>query len=117
MMKSVPTVKYQLRMRVSHALTKKKTSSSLFNNLQNLKKYDLEGNRVKRKNGKTIHSPGLGIVQEAEEEDDMIYNDGTGEIKYTDHAKLKPPTFPDWLKDLNKDVPPLPEGIPVMIPE
>jgi len=25
--------------------------------------------------------------------------------------------FPEWLKDLNKDVPPLPEGIPVMVPE
>lgn len=102
-------------MRVSHALTKKKTNSSLFNNLQNLKKYDLEGNRVKRKNGKNIQS--LGTVQEAEEEDDTIYNDGIGETKYTDHAKLQPPSFPDWLKDLNKDIPLLPEGIPVMVPE
>ncbi len=47
----------------------------------------------------------------------MIYNDGTGEIKFIDHARLKPPTFPDWLKDLNKDIPELPEGIPVMVPE
>ena len=45
MMKSVPTVKYQLRMRVSHAFTKNKNSSSLFNNLQNIKKYDMKGNK------------------------------------------------------------------------
>ena len=55
-------------------------------------------------------------IQEEDSDDDMIYNDGTGEIKYTDHANLKPIPLPKNYLELYKDLPPLPADIPVMIP-
>lgn len=37
-------------------------------------------------------------------------------MKYTHKAILRPAPYPEVLVELNKNLPPLPEGIPVMIP-
>ena len=49
-------------------------------------------------------------------EEEGIFNDGVGPIKYTHAAILRPIPYPAALVELNQNLPPLPEGIPVMIP-
>ena len=48
-------------------------------------------------------------------EDEEIFNDGNGPIKYTHGAKLNPIQMPQTLVDHAKKLPPLPPS-PIMIP-
>lgn len=54
--------------------------------------------------------------EKASEEEEGIFNDGTGPLKYTNCAILRPVPYPEVLVELHKGLPVLPEAIPVMLP-
>ena len=49
------------------------------------------------------------------EEEEIVFNDDDGTVKYTDKAILKPIEMPAVLVEFAKRLPPLPEN-PIMIP-
>ena len=73
-------------------------------------------NHALRESSKTKESENVfQKAPDAKDEDQQIYNDGTGPIRYTNSAILRPAPYPTVLIELNKNLPPLPEGIPVSV--
>ena len=102
----------KLQRAFSEAESAKYLNQLVWNNNQRYSKRKSSG-----KEGCTDYSYTVTHSKEEEEKagEEEVYDDGKGTM--TNKAVLRPIPYPAVLVELNKNLPPLPEGIPVMIPE